>query len=70
MKQARVTLSELPDPHGGTIQWFRYVNHGDRAKREAEGWVFVAELGPTHGHWSVLMALPLGQEPPEEPPRG
>ena len=38
-----------------TIQWFRYVRHADRAAYEAEGWIFSADLGPTHGQWSVLM---------------
>lgn len=37
------------------ISFFRYVPHFDVPRREAEGWVFAAELGPVHGHWSVLM---------------
>src|ERR1700730_13364589 len=35
--------------------WFLYVKHEDRARFEAEGWQFAADLGPTHGRWSVLM---------------
>ena len=37
------------------ISWYRYVRHPDRAVYEARGWVFAADLGPTHGYWSVLM---------------
>ena len=37
------------------IRWFRYVRHAQRAAYEAAGWVFAADLGPTHGQWSVLM---------------
>ena len=37
------------------ITWFRYVRHAQRAAYEAAGWVFAADLGPTHGQWSVLM---------------
>ena len=37
------------------ISWFRYVRHDQVARREAEGWVTVADLGPVHGFWSVLM---------------
>ena len=34
---------------------FKYVRHEDRAAYERDGWVFAAELGPTHGYYSVLM---------------
>ena len=37
------------------IRWFKYVRHEDRAAYERDGWIFAAELGPTHGHYSVLM---------------
>ena len=37
------------------VRWFKYVRHEDRATYERDGWVFAAELGPTHGHYSVLM---------------
>jgi hypothetical protein len=37
------------------ISWFRYVLHSDRAAYEAKGWEVAADLGPTHGQWSVLM---------------
>lgn len=35
-------------------RWYRYVRHADRAKYEALGWTFAADLGPTHGRWSSL----------------
>lgn len=34
---------------------YRYVRHEQRAAYEAAGWAFAADLGPTHGAWSVLM---------------
>lgn len=34
---------------------FRYVCHRDVFAFMREGWMVVAELGRTHGHWSVLM---------------
>jgi hypothetical protein len=37
------------------ITWFRYVLHRDVAAREQQGWAVVADLGPVHGFWSVLM---------------
>ena len=37
------------------IAWFRYVRRCDVPAREREGWTFAADLGPTHGQWSVLM---------------
>ena len=37
------------------IRWFRYVRHSDRPRFAAEGWTVAADLGPTHGHWSILM---------------
>ncbi len=37
------------------ITWFKYVRHRDRPAHEASGWIFAADLGPTHGQWSVLM---------------
>lgn len=37
------------------ITWFRYVRHAEAAAFEALGWVFAADLGSTHGQWSVLM---------------
>lgn len=44
--------------------WFRYVCHADVPAREAEGWVFAADLGPTHGCYAVLMRWAGGGEPP------
>jgi hypothetical protein len=37
------------------VTWLRYVLHSDIAAYEARGWVYAADLGPTHGRWSVLM---------------
>lgn len=37
------------------ISWFKIVPHHERTAHEASGWVFDSELGPTHGHWSILM---------------
>lgn len=37
------------------IRVFRYVRHEDRPAYERDGWIFAAELGPTHGYYSVLM---------------
>lgn len=51
------------------IEWLRYVRHSDRPAYEAQGWVFAADLGPTHGQWSVLMRWPFEGEPPSLPQR-
>lgn len=41
---------------GGDVEGvYRYVRHGDRAAYEARGWRVAADLGATHGQWSVLM---------------
>jgi len=45
------------------ISWYHYVRHHDRAVYEARGWKFAADLGPTHGHWSVLMRWTGDGEP-------
>ena len=37
------------------IRIFRYVRHEDRDAYERDGWIFAADLGPTHGHYAVLM---------------
>jgi hypothetical protein len=34
---------------------FRFVRHHDVFDRFTRGWMIVADLGSTHGHWSVLM---------------
>lgn len=50
--------SDGPDlcaSEGGTVRWFRYVLHSDRAAYEEKGWRFAANLGPSHGSYSVLM---------------
>ncbi len=53
------------------IRWYRYVRHADRPSYEAAGWVFAADLGPTHGQWSVLMEINLpaftGKAAPNSP---
>lgn len=33
----------------------RYVRHGRIPDMMERGWMVVADLGPTHGQWSVLM---------------
>jgi len=37
------------------ISWFHYVPHSQIPIYEAAGWRFAADLGPTHGAYSVLM---------------
>lgn len=34
---------------------FRYVRHSDAYAYMVRGWMVTADLGPTHGQWSVLM---------------
>lgn len=51
------------------IEWLRYVRHSDRPAYEAQGWVFAADLGPSHGFYSVLMRWPFEGEPPSLPQR-
>jgi hypothetical protein len=34
---------------------FRYVRHSAIDAMHATGWMVVADLGATHGQWSVLM---------------
>lgn len=34
---------------------FRYVRHEDIDAYHRRGWTVVADLGPVHGQWSVLM---------------
>lgn len=48
------------DPCGGQDQkvrtgLFRYVRHERIWDMMREGWMVVADLGATHGQWSVLM---------------
>jgi hypothetical protein len=33
----------------------RYVPHADLLARLAQGWRYVADLGPIHGEWACLM---------------
>lgn len=48
--------SHASDPDG-TIRWFIFCPHQLRQVREAQGWRYVGDLGPTHGCWSILMEL-------------
>lgn len=48
----------------GATTYFAYVRHGERAAYEAAGWVFDADLGATHGVWSVLMRWTGAGAPP------
>ena len=34
---------------------YRYIRHQHVAAHLALGWMIAADLGPTHGQWSVLM---------------
>ena len=34
---------------------YRYIAHDDLLMRLAQGWRWVADLGPVHGEWSSLM---------------
>ena len=36
-------------------RFFKYVRHEDKDAYERDGWIFAADLGPTHGHYAVLM---------------
>lgn len=47
------------------ITFYRYVIHSQRADYEAAGWVFSAELRPTHGQYSILMEWPFAGDPVE-----
>jgi hypothetical protein len=54
------------------ISWFRFVPHAEVAAYERQGWITVADLGPVHGTWSVLMRWtgedePVGVKRAEEP---
>lgn len=42
----------MNEPRTGTFQIVRWEAIEDFHKR---GWTVVADLGPTHGFWSVLM---------------
>ena len=46
------------------IRWFRYVGYGDLPWRLRQGWVPAADLGPTHGRWSVLCQWQGPGDPP------
>lgn len=49
---------------------FRYVLHARRAAYEAAGWVWCADLGPTHGFYSILMRWAGAGEPVEPSKEG
>lgn len=45
---------------------FRYVRHADVFSFMERGWMVAADLGPTHGQWSVLMwHCECGEHDPE-----
>lgn len=46
------------------ISWFAYVPHAEVRTRQRQGWIIVADLGPVHGHWSVLMRWTRPGRPP------
>ena len=48
------------------IRWFRYVRHTDLLHWLAMGWVWVADLGSVHGHWSSLVEYRGDGTPPPE----
>ena len=48
----KVGLRKFPNIRSG---WFRYVPHTRVDEFHRDGWVIVADLGRTHGYWSVLM---------------
>lgn len=37
------------------MSWFRYVPHADLLWRMAQGWRYVADLGPPHSDHACLM---------------
>jgi hypothetical protein len=46
------------------ISWFRYVRHADAPVLAATGlWAVIADLGPTHGAYAVLMQFTGDGEP-------
>jgi hypothetical protein len=46
------------------ISWFRYVRHADAPVLAATGlWEVIADLGPTHGTYAVLMQFTGEGEP-------
>jgi hypothetical protein len=49
------------------IRWFRYVRYAEVPAYEASGWRFAADLGPTHGSYSVLMQWEGDGEPYDLP---
>lgn len=46
------------------IAWFHYVRHADVPAFEQAGWIIASDLGPVHGHWSVLMKWAGEGNPP------
>ena len=56
----------MTDDLPGKITWFKYVPHSMVAVFRLVGWEVDADLGPTHGHYSVLMRYvkPCGDRPP------
>lgn len=48
---------------------FRYVRLRDVADRMEQGWRYAADLGETHGRWSVLLWWCSGECSGAEVPR-
>jgi hypothetical protein len=53
------------------VSWFMFVGYRDLLWRLCQGWVPVADLGDTHGRWSVLCQWQGKGDPsrPSEPGR-
>lgn len=48
------------------ISWFRYARHADVPALVASGlWAVIADLGPVHGFYSVLLQWTGEGEPAE-----
>jgi hypothetical protein len=45
------------------VTWFRYARHHDVEALTGLGWFACSDLGPTHGHWSILMQWGGAGEP-------
>lgn len=50
-----------------TDRIFRYVRISRASDYILLGWMFAAELGPTHGEWSVLLEWRCDCQPIVEP---
>ncbi len=62
----RPSLPDVLDCRGGKVTCFRYVPHRRRDAYARMGWAVVADLGPHHGIYCVLMEW-RGDGEPREP---